>query len=491
MESSLLFKILKTFSKSQLNSLLKFVQSPFFNEKEEIILLITHLKKVYPFKKLKLIAKEHVYSKIFPNTSYNDGKMRQLMSNTKKLVEEFIAIEQLKQDEFTQNSYCIKYHRLNNIDQALAVKVKALNVQLNKPKYIYESYHYHNFQKAIIEAGILSTQNFHNRNKHFNKDYSLALDNIILNLNKFYFLELLRYTSLKYMHSRLFTSSPETLLANTVLDYTLDNEQYAQTIPINLYAHGLKLLMEQDEKNSNVDVHFDQLKHLLDLHAPKLEKHVAANLYRTACSYSIRCFQKGDSSHTQTLFDLYLKMLEYDLIMLEANFPVGTFLNIVKLALLLDKIDWAENFIHQYKKYLAGEFPEDIANLNLAMVEFKRANYDAVLDILNKVELSNDLYYGIQIKRLYIMVFYALDNIDLLDSQLNSFKVYIHRNKLISNIHKEMNKNFVNVLTRIVDLGPGQEKKYQKILKYIDETIELHEKVWLKEKLEEKRALVL
>jgi len=140
-------------------------------------------------------------------------------------------------------------------------------------------------------------------------------------------------------------------------------------------------------------------------------------------------------------------------------------------------------FIKDYHNKLPGENPDDIFNFALALLEFKRENYQAVLELLNQVESLKDLYYNIEAKRLYLKVFYELDSIDVLYAQMNAFKVYIHRNKLITTLQKKMNRKFVNVLMRVVELSPNQGKKFVKLKEKIEMDTELYERKWLLAKM--------
>ncbi len=477
MENSLLVKILTTIPKNLHSELLKFINSPFFNEKEEIIAFVECLLTHYPFK--KPFSKEECFSIVFPQKAYNDSKMRQLMSATKKVVEQYLVVTQMQKNDYQADAMLVDYYRKYDLAGALQPKIKGLEKSVNQPKFIDEKYFYKKYRLAVTKAGVLSEQGANERNKNFKELYGNQLKETIEELNKYYFFQVLNLYSISYNFSTLFESEFEMGFVQEILKEVLENEVYQETVPLNMLAHSLIFLSDMEQEN-----HYFKLKSLLETHAHKIEPYVATNFYRRACSYCIRQIHQEKEVYCESLFELYQTMLEQNLILVRGNFPTGTFKNIVNLALRLDKDEWVEKFIKDNHNKLAGENPDDILNFALALLEFKKGNHQQVLDLLNQVEALKDLYYNIEAKRLFLKVFYELDLIDILYAQMNAFKVYIHRNKLITNLQKKMNRKFVNVLIRIVELPPKQEKKFLKLKEKISLDKELYERNWLLEKME-------
>jgi hypothetical protein len=69
--------------------------------------------------------------------------------------------------------------------------------------------------------------------------------------------------------------------------------------------------------------------------------------------------------------------------------------------------------------------------------------------MLQQVEYLN-VFYKIDSRKLLIQAFYELKEWDSLDSAMNAFRVFIHRNKEISDLHKKNNQNFINFLYKLV-----------------------------------------
>lgn len=74
---------------------------------------------------------------------------------------------------------------------------------------------------------------------------------------------------------------------------------------------------------------------------------------------------------------------------------------------------------------------------------------------------------------------------EVLADGINSFRVFLTRNKTISESHKKSNQNFATVLSKIINLPPNNEMKTQELLQQIQEFSPLAEKDWLIEKMKE------
>lgn len=480
MENSVLINILKTIEKRQHNSLISFAESSFFNEKKDVIVFINTLLDFYPFGENSDFTKEICYLRVYPETKYNDSKMRQLMSATKKVLENYIVTQHIQNNGSLKNSILIDYYDQKEKPSLLNPKIKTQEKNIAQIKQIDEKYFYEEFKLAEKKVSILSTQGAINRNKNFRHDFQNQMMQTTELLNKYYFIQVLNFYLQRYAQSVLFDDTIELGFVEHILEEVFKNDKYSDTIPINMYAHTITFLRDKDKEE-----HFFKLKELLEQNAHKTNYIIASNLYRMACSYSINQIHDGKKPYYQTLFELYNTMLDQKLILVNGYMPIGTFKNIVNLSLRLNKYDWVEKFIYTNTKKIAGENSKDILNFVLALLKFNKKEFGNALDLLNKIHAINDIYYKIESKVLFLKVFYELEEIDLLYSQMTAFKTFIHRDKLISKLQKNRNKNFINILMRIVELNPQEEKKRLKLMKSIASSRELIEQDWLMEKLEQ------
>ncbi len=102
MHNSKLIEILRKFDKKEINGFYDYVCSPYFNKEKVIMNLTEHLKKSYPDFKEEFIQKEKVYKKLYPGKKYNDSVMRNVLSKTMRLAEDFLT---LKEFEYNTDYY--------------------------------------------------------------------------------------------------------------------------------------------------------------------------------------------------------------------------------------------------------------------------------------------------------------------------------------------------------------------------------------------------
>jgi len=87
--SKLIF-LLINLSKKEQNALRKFLQSPYFNQRADVLVFFELILK-YLNKDIELPSKEFFFQQIYPNQSFSDQNFRLLMSYLFKLAEQFLG----------------------------------------------------------------------------------------------------------------------------------------------------------------------------------------------------------------------------------------------------------------------------------------------------------------------------------------------------------------------------------------------------------------
>src|SRR5882672_4253042 len=91
MDNSRLISIIKSFSAKEMREYFELVQSPYFNKNQNVIALVSYLKKCHPAFSSVKIEKKKIYSFIFPRVKYDDARVRNLSSLALNLAEEYLA----------------------------------------------------------------------------------------------------------------------------------------------------------------------------------------------------------------------------------------------------------------------------------------------------------------------------------------------------------------------------------------------------------------
>ncbi len=473
MISSKVVTLIAQFSKPEQNRLRKLVVSPWFNEQEDVILLfdliVKHLRN--PEKAEKLLQKEKIWAALYPKRKYDDVQLRRVSAELTKLVMQFLAEEARPQ---------------NQIEDALL-----LQKALNKP----------GFQKYISTAD----RNVH---QHINAlsgkspEYYLALFQMYWNiflraaksgstnglmenlipastaLDQFYMTQKLLIYSSSLIYKKLRVTEHEIALLPG-WEQNMNHDIFKDVPLVILYKHVIHCLLYPEDES-----HFQALLVALENYGHELTRNDLRECYQAAQNYCAFKINQGNSAYYRIYFDLFKRIVDLDLLLDESPLPEAVFKNIITISLGVGEYSWAENFIQQYATYLPPPIRENARSYNLAHVYFYLKKYDKVIELLRNVEYS-DVVYALGSKNILLRTYYESDEWMALDSLIDSFRIYIQRNKLISKDLKREYINFINYLKKLGSLSTASDVSIAEFKKKVVETRSLTSKKWLLEKISE------
>ncbi len=477
MHNSKLLNLWRCFSTKQIKRLGDFIHSPFFNKQEELILLFDYLKKYAPaFKRKKALDKELVFAAVFPNTPYNAKQLSYHMSNLVKLSERFIIICHLEKDEIAQNSYLIKQYNDWNLEKKHINTLKELSRLLTQMPYRHAEYYYE--QYCLAELATFSFTRQHKR------QHSEGVQEAIDNLDVFYLSKKLSYTCEMMNRQSMTTGTYEVLFLQEILQH-LANNSYEEHPCITIYHKILMMLQDSDS-----EIHFNQLKNLLNEFAHLFPAIEARTLYTYAINYTIKKINQGATHYQWQLFQLYLEVLNKKIIFDNGQLSPWTYKNIISIALRLKEYDWTANFINDYKEYLEPSVQENAVTYNMAYLKFYQQQYDDALVLLQQVEFS-DVYYSLDSRALLSKIYYELNETDLLYSHIHAFKAYLRRNKFISEYVKEIYFNLIEFMRQLEKIDEQSKDKLYELQQTIENTKKIADLAWLRQKVQDKISLYL
>ena len=116
--------------------------------------------------------------------------------------------------------------------------------------------------------------------------------------------------------------------------------------------------------------------------------------------------------------------------------------------------------------------------------DFTKKEYDKALRMLLRVEF-NDVYYHLDSKSLLMKVYYEMNEFDAFLSLVDAFRIYLRRNKFISEFQKETYSNFIQVINKLMKLKMRNQPITLSIHQDICETKPAADLHWLITKSEE------
>ena len=478
MLSRKLLDLLETFSKYDLNRFSKYLHSPFFNENEEIVklfdLLDEYLRLPDQIRKESagMIAKEKVWQKIFRNKKYNDGHLRRLSSELTKHAYGFLTIWKYKAEPFREHTDLLQILNDLKLDKHFNSTIRQVE-QLNE-KLPRRDADFH-LTQFYIEG--LSHKHSETKGKQ-RKDFE-NLERADFHLDVFYFTQKLRHYCDALDYKNTLSQEANITLLPDFLTF-IEEHGYLKNPSIKAYFLVTQMLLKPDE-----EVFFNDLKHLLQEQVASFSIAELNYLYIYLKNYCIDTkINNGRSEYFNELFDIFKTLLEQKIILINGKLDPQDYKNIITVGLIVKAFDWVKSFIHDFTACLPEANQENALNYNLAKVYFHEEKYDQVIEQLREVEYKN-LVYALGSKLMLLRTYFELKEFLALDSLIDSFRIYLRRNKLISREIKQQYLNVLRFVKKLSNINAYDKKVVQKVRKQIEECKQLAAKKWLLDKVAE------
>ena len=464
MLGSQLLQIIKSLDKRDMRELHKVVRSPYFNQREDVILLFDWIDKSLN-SKLPDLSKEKVFSEIFPDKKYNDVLMRQMMSYLYKIIQKYLITEGVLKHDMESQLYLTQALRQRNAD-------KIVEKQLNDSLEIIDNQCFKNAKYHYLKYS-LRMEDYEYRSK-LKRDSELNLQDLSNELDFFYLSETLRQACIMHSHQTITKHAYEQYLLKIVLE-NIDN---IPNIPpsVSAYFHTYKALSEPEN-----EFHFHELKNIIINQGFIFPENEQRDLYFFATNYCIKKLNNGDKSFGREALGLYRTGLNNKILLENGILPIYAYKNITTLAIKSEEYGWAERFLHDFKQYLPEKERENIFQYNLALFYFRTGKYDEAMVLLQKVNL-HDVLYNLDARRLLARIYYELDEINALHSLIESSKVYLHRQKGIG-YHHDMYANYFRFLDKMMKIDLKKAEVRSILRGEVEATQLLAEREWLLQKL--------
>jgi hypothetical protein len=468
MRETKLYKALIQLTGHELNRLHRFIISPYFNRNEAIIKLFEWIKRDLknPFE--NPLSKEALWDICFNNEDYDDGRFRKLQSDLLRLVEEYYAQETFEASPIHKAKYLLEaiYRKdLSELQSGALKTAKRLSVdQLLKPSSYY--YYQYEIEQSIFNLNITQTE----RRTKFN------IEQIAENLDRFYLAEKLRYYCTILNHQHLVDVNYKMLFIDEIIEHVESND-YSDTPPIIIYHRILLSFREPDKRE-----HYERIKKFIEQYIHLFPETEISEIIDSALNYCIKRMNKGDSEFVKEFFDIYKDWLERGLLKVREKIDPFHFKNMVTVSLRLNEFQWVEQFIFKYSLLLDERFRENAVTFNLAQLYFYRKDYSKVIRQLSQVEYD-DITYNLNSKTLLMASYYELDEIEALGSLLDTFRVYLSRNKEIPPTRRQHYLNTISIVRKLSKIVHGDKKEIERLKEEIESTQGVVSKNWILEKL--------
>ena len=458
MKNSKIIQLLSTFSNKELKQFSLFVNAPYFNKSTEVSRLLEYLCTQYPQFLGKNIQKELIFKHLYPERTYEDKQMRYLMSNLLKLGEQFLLSEKIKTDSIENDFALLDEFNNRRLGKHYAQVRRKAAAKINKQPSANANLFWTKTKLSDLDEHHFALQH----KRKFDNNIQVGSDA----LNRYFALKKLKYACAMLDRQALLRGSYQLNLPNNWTQWIISNNYFGEKI-IEIYTSIFLAL--KNEENSE---YFSTLKDLLLSKPENIDDDDLKNLFLFAINYCARKIRKGENRFRKEALDIYLAGIEQRILLNNNQLSPWTLGNIVKLSLRLKTQDWIEQFIEKNIILLPPDFRENALYYNLSELYFYKKNFTKALELLTKVEFS-DLVYQLGSRTMLAKIYTELDEKNALFSLLISFKMFLKRNKNISDNIRMTYLNFCNILSAIV------RGKTKDISEKIEQTTLLTDREWL------------
>jgi len=469
----------KNLSEDEVYKFSKFVNSPYHSTNKQIIRLFDYLNSKYPVIKNSDISKAAISEFVFPDTNYNDGNVRKLISDFDRVYENFLIQTELDKETQRSKLLLLKSLRQRRITKRYESLFKEVN-SFQEKEFSKDTEFYLNQIK-------LENENYYYNLDSFKTEYAKCLQSKSDNID-FNFI----FSKLHTFHEMLNNQNSSNKIlpfkktfSNEIFDYIDKNKSVIISRHPNIYIIYLQIMMFSTLRD-------EYLKELLNFLKANENKFCETNLsyyYNYIVSYYLMKINSGDVKYRNDLFNTYKIMLEKDLFLIDNIITDMEFNGVVNNVLALNQYKWVDNFIETYKYYLEEVSSKDAYNLAKAKVYFYRKEYSKTFTFLNNVVYKTPQYY-MNSKFLLAKVYFETKNIKEIYYLKENLKQYLRKKNILTNEQILVIKTFIIYISELVRIHEIISKNKES-LKFIfkkqldNEKKFVSNKSWFYEKIEE------
>lgn len=402
----------------------------------------------------------HLMKSVSKKQKYTANEFRKLCHTLLQKVESILALISFKGDMLFQQNYLLKFykqHQLFNFYEQAKNKIDKQEKTL--------------ISTSVLEQNMLLHQSFY---ETLIEDKTRASENNILPyskaLDEYYIVQKLKLIchAFNEQHFTTYTALPD--YTNEILN--INSKQYNSLVQ--LYYDVAKLLQDinqeaayfvlKEDVQKNKNIHQDDLRIIIQY----------------LINYCVIKINKGASHFIREIFEMYK---HYDEVIDETYISPVRFKNIINVSIRLKEYSYAFLYIEKNGKKLPTEVQTSTIEFNKAKLHYEQKNYDAAIGIL-RTQQYDDIIFNLSAKVLLVKSFYEKKEFLLLDSFLESFRIFVLRNKQMNTTSKKIHQEFIRIINRLIKMEYTSNKEIEVFKNKIISLDNLPDKAWILEKLD-------
>lgn len=417
----------------------QFVRSPYFNRHKGTSLLLDFVLKELGKTRPKL---EEARAQDAVKGSGTGQSLSDLQSALMKLVNQFLAVEQLGEESFRQEVLTLKRTKDLHRFSLLGNRGKRLETKVSKHKYRDADTHLAAYEWKSINGYLQGATN---------RTDTREMEAMLNHLDRFYMVEKLRHACQLTANMLIMNTHYEFLFLEPVLEYLKTEEGEAllsgdKEPSIDCYYHILMSLRDPDKEQ-----HYERMLHYLNAGFERLPLDHQKDVYGFAGNYCIQRIRSGHADYRGELMDLYRRGIDIGIIYDKGEISEYDYKNIVTLGSANKEFEWTGHFIEENRERLPAAQRDNAYALNKANYLYALDRLDEAARLLVRVT-DSDIVYHLARVVLEIRIAYDQQDQEYALNLLETFRLYVRRSRKMSTKDKRSYINYTRFTKQLVNL---------------------------------------
>lgn len=449
-----------------------FLQSPYFNRSKPVRELYTIYWASWASKQA-MPDEESLHERIYPGSEMDLIRIKNLRAALQRKLDQFLAQSAFDKDKLLQGR--MHLNKLNSLGEKkhfarYLERVRQDTVELAR-------------DHQDLELTLFKLEEEHETALGHSQDRSKqaletsdAFDHAWAFFQLVTLKELITKANLKAILGR--GELPSTALAILPIIKAADT----QVPTIRLHKLLLELFMTGQSKALLND--YSEL--LIEL-ADQLIPPDALFLFTGALNHSLKWLNKGEMEYSGKVLMLYKEMDRLGLFFIGQGVSAQGLKNMATLGIRHRDLEWVDQLIIRYSSYLQQQSFGNTEDFIRGMLHLSQKEYEQAERCFHRI-LDNfeDVFYGLDARSFLLRIYYETGNIVGLESLVESFKMYVRRNKAIAPAHKASYYLTVKLIKQLVQIQPWDKSKLDKFRRSVQvAAVSPSTQQWLLDKLGE------
>jgi len=458
-----LFSLLRSFTKTELKRLEGFISSGLGGPTGKSVELLEAITPFYPQFKDNKLNKLLIHQKLFQGRPFEEQALRYALSDLYKQAIRFIGHWELS----GQDAEIMPWVRSALASRGADKSYESLGDPLKK-----EAIHGKELE-SFRESYVHLNQYLSRRNRTDPE----AMLTTARHLDIFYLATKLKMLC-ELINSQNVKRGAYDFFLEKEIEEQVSQGAFMDSPAILIYFHILKTLTEPQ----NIK-HFENLQELLSSHSDKFERDELRDMYKYLMNYCIKKINQGETEFLNRLFGIYQTVLENKAIYNGRFLSQWDFKNIVVVGIRAGENKWVESFIENKIHDLAAAEQKNALTYNTAYLSFSNGNYHQALRLLQDVEFT-DIYYQLDMRSVMLKCYYEMHDEDALNYHLAAFRLFLSRNKVISDYQRTIYRNLIKFTGKLMN-AKGFPAKVKALAEAIESTKQIADLNWIRKKVEQ------